>query len=193
MYGGSSRNGSTSGLSGYVSVDGTSTISYSVPPDYPPAEPPPTSPCTVDAGDDLLTFLTEGIDGVDVTMDASVVDGDTTENRWAVVSPAGVTNFPKFSVEDPLNVGADVNVTVTFYEAGVYTLTLTADDGEAYPGSDSLVVTVYANSCAADKVLTPYSELTALEKGDTNYDCKVDLIDFAAMASNWLIDVSLSL
>ena len=150
-------------------------------------------PPVVVAGDDLLTFLTEGIDGVDVTMDASVVDGDTTENRWAVVSPAGVTNFPKFSVEDPLNVGADVNVTVTFYEAGVYTLTLTADDGEADPVSDSLVVTVYANSCAADKAQTPYTEEDARLKGDTNYDCKVNLVDFAAMAENWLIDVSLSL
>ncbi|MBW8014995.1 MAG: hypothetical protein FVQ82_02335 [Planctomycetes bacterium] len=35
-----------------------------------------------------------------------------------------------------------------------------------------------------------YDETEAREKGDTNYDCKVDLVDFAVIASNWLTDVS---
>jgi hypothetical protein len=44
-----------------------------------------------------------------------------------------------------------------------------------------------------NKVLSgPCDETVARQKGDTNYDCKVNLIDFAAMAKNWLIDVSLS-
>jgi hypothetical protein len=143
---------------------------------------------TVVAGDDLVAILTEGVDGVVVTMDASVVDEDTTENSWTFTKdPVGIAD-PTFSV--PVDA---LDVTVTFTEAGIYTLTLTADDGKAYPVSDSLVVTVYANSCAADKGEAPkYTETMALEKGDTNWDCKVDLIDFATMAENWMIDVSLS-
>ena len=39
------------------------------------------------------------------------------------------------------------------------------------------------NNCA-------YDETEARTIGDTNYDCKVDLVDFAALASNWLTNVS---
>ena len=40
LFGGSSRNGSTSGLSSQVTKDASSTISYSAPTNYPPAQPP---------------------------------------------------------------------------------------------------------------------------------------------------------
>jgi hypothetical protein len=36
-----------------------------------------------------------------------------------------------------------------------------------------------------------YNETEARQKGDTNYDCEVNLVDFAAMASNWMTDESL--
>jgi hypothetical protein len=121
-------------------------------------------------------------------MDASVDDpeGDATVNSWTFTKDPGTIADPTFSV--PVDA---LDVTVTFTEAGIYTLTLTADDGKAYPVSDSLVVTVYANSCAADKAQTSYTETDARLLGDTNWDCKVDLIDFATMAENWLIDLSL--
>jgi hypothetical protein len=53
----------------------------------------------------------------------------------------------------------------------------------SYPGYDDLILNF---SCA-------YDETVARTVGDTNYDCKVNLADFAAMAKNWMIDVSLSL
>ncbi len=40
------------------------------------------------------------------------------------------------------------------------------------------------NDCA-------YGAIVARAIGDTNYDCEVNLVDFAAMASNWLADESL--
>ena len=40
LFGGSSRNGSTSGLSSHVSVDGSSSITYAAPANYPAASPP---------------------------------------------------------------------------------------------------------------------------------------------------------
>jgi hypothetical protein len=35
-----------------------------------------------------------------------------------------------------------------------------------------------------------YDETVARTIGDTNYDCEVNLVDFAAMAENWLTNVS---
>ena len=57
--------------------------------------------------------------------------------------------------------------------------------------TDTCTVTVYADACEASKIETPYSEAEARIIGDTNYDCKVNLVDFAVMASNWLDNVSL--
>jgi hypothetical protein len=51
---------------------------------------------------------------------------------------------------------------------------------------------IYLNGCDAAKGRNGYNEDAAQEIGDTNYDCKVNLVDFAVMASNWLTDVSLS-
>jgi hypothetical protein len=50
-------------------------------------------------------------------------------------------------------------------------------------------VPFYANGCEAAKDGT-YTKLMALEKGDTNYDCKVNLADFATIALNWMTDQS---
>jgi hypothetical protein len=36
-----------------------------------------------------------------------------------------------------------------------------------------------------------YDETDARLRGDTNYDCKVNLADFAAIAENWMVNVSL--
>ncbi len=45
-------------------------------------------------------------------------------------------------------------------------------------------VGVYVGECL-------YNEAMARLKGDTNYDCKVNLVDFAAMALNWATNESL--
>ncbi len=98
-----------------------------------------TTPGTiVDAGNDVNTFLTDG--SVDVTMNGSVESGGSTINSWTFTKdPVGIAD-PTFSVP------ADaLDVTVTFTEAGTYTLTLTADDGEGLV-SDSLVVDVVGDA-----------------------------------------------
>lgn len=64
LFGGSSRNGSTSGLSSQVTKDAASTISYSTPANYPPAAPPlagdgtppPAPTLTVTAGVGRVTL-----------------------------------------------------------------------------------------------------------------------------------------
>jgi hypothetical protein len=40
LFGGSTRNGSSSGLSSHVSVDGSSSVTYAAPANYPPTTPP---------------------------------------------------------------------------------------------------------------------------------------------------------
>jgi hypothetical protein len=46
------------------------------------------------------------------------------------------------------------------------------------------------DGCQAAKDAGSYTELMARERGDTNYDCKVNLVDLAAMALNWLSNAS---
>jgi hypothetical protein len=105
-------------------------------------------------------------------------------------SPDGATFAADASVET--DTGATLPAEVTFTAAGDYILNVQVDDNGTID-VDTVTVHVYANSCAADKAQTSYSETVARLLGDTNWDCKVDLIDFATMASNWLADVSLSL
>ena len=131
----------------------------------------------------LSTFLTEDIVSVDVTMAASVEDpdGDATENSWTFTKVPDTIADPTFSV--PVNA---LDVTVNFTEAGIYTLTLTAIDPEDLEGSDSLVVTVYANGCDAKINEDGYDVNAALARGDFNYNCETDLDDLTLLASKWL-------
>ncbi|MBW8017221.1 MAG: phytase [Planctomycetes bacterium] len=86
--------------------------------------------------------------------------------------------------------GEDLSTEVTFDAPGDYVLRVEVTiDTVLY--SDTVTVTVYADGCVAAKAELTYNELMAREKGDTNYDCKVNLVDFAAMAEYWLTDKSL--
>lgn len=134
----------------------------------------------VDAGPDVLTYLTGGL--ATVTMAGSVTDEGSTINAWSFVKNPPVT-------ADPVILPADaLNAEVIFYEAGTYTLTLTADDGE-FIGSDSLTVIVGLDPCDAAKRhpdgYTPYA-------GDVDGDCRVTLSDVTLMAAEWLESNSLT-
>ncbi len=78
---------------------------------------------------------------------------------------------------------------VTFTTAGDYILEVEVmdpnDTGVPYYFTDTVTVHVYEDSCVAAKAETSYNELIAREIGDTDFDCKVNLVDFAAMALNW--------
>ena len=62
-------------------------------------------------------------------------------------------------------------------EAGVYELTLTVSD---------LNDKIYKSYLAVDNVTLCY----APEYGDFNYDCKVNMLDFAFISNDWLNDCS---
>lgn len=128
----------------------------------------------VDAGPDVLTYLTGGL--TTVTMAGSVTDEGSTLNTWTFTkNPADIA--------DPVILPADaLNAEVTFHEAGTYALTLTADDGEA-SGSDSVTVIVGQDACdAAKRHPDGYTPIA----GDVDGDCMVTLSDVTVMAAEWL-------
>ena len=104
-------------------------------------------------------------------------DGDTDHIYTWSSSPAGV------DFSNP----ASLSTNVTFDTAGDYILEVEVDDEDGeYTDTDTVNVHVYENGCVAAKAKTPYTKADARIIGDTNYDCDVDLVDLAAMASHWL-------
>jgi hypothetical protein len=79
-----------------------------------------------------------------------------------------------------------LNPTVTMQLTGTYTLRLTANDTE-HTVTDDMVITVYADSCAAAKAVPGFTLLA----GDLDADCNVDIDDFAMMAESWLMSNAL--
>lgn len=143
-------------------------------------------PPVVDAGSDILTFTTDGT--VDVTMAGILVDDDGLPGAptysWSFSKEPDTIADPTF---DPAEADT-LDPAVTFTEAGTYTLTLTADDGE-FTGSDSMKVYVGTNPCdAARRHPDGYTPFAA----DINNDCKVTLTDFALLAGDWLNDNALT-
>ena len=70
---------------------------------------------------------------------------------------------------------------------GTYTIELTATDGAAQSSSDTLIVRVSADACAAAGLVAGFE----LNPYDSDGDCDVDLVDFAAFAAQWLDNVNL--
>ncbi len=143
---------------------------------------------TVDAGADDYTWLDNGSVSYDFN-NASVIDdgGGELSYTWTTISQPG-ENAP---IIDPCDV---LNATVTLVDSGMYTFELTVVDSfegnPQFTESDTINIMVYDNGCAAAKQEGLYTEAEARAKGDTNYNCVVNLADLKAMASNWLIDVS---
>jgi len=71
---------------------------------------------------------------------------------------------------------------------GEYTIQLTATDGSAQSDSDTVTVTVLADACQAAQTVSGFT----FNEYDTDQDCDVDLVDFAAFAQQWLDDVNLT-
>ncbi|UCG59747.1 MAG: hypothetical protein JSU70_09555 [Phycisphaerales bacterium] len=118
-------------------------------------------------------------DGNDVSLDGTVTD-DVTENpatTWSVVAEPNENTaiFATPTEEDTI---------VSFKEVGVYTLRLTADDGEPADniGTAEITIEVFENSCEAAKSLPDFVPIP----GDLDADCKEDFLDFAIFADGWL-------
>ncbi len=134
-----------------------------------------TSP-EVNAGDDVITWLTDGT--VDVTM-APTVSDDGKPNP-----PAAYTVLWEESPESAdmvINSPTVEDTTVTITAPGTYTLKLTADDGQL-ANFDFVIINVYADACAAAQAQSGYVYFD----GDLDGDCDVDLADFQMMAVDWL-------
>ncbi|MBW8016383.1 MAG: DUF1349 domain-containing protein [Planctomycetes bacterium] len=91
---------------------------------------------------------------------------------------------------------AAMTVDVSAPDIGTYYWKIVATDpntsGDPYVMAEVLYSVIAIDGCefAQTKTELPYTETAARLKGDTNYDCKVDLVDFAALAKNWLNNLS---
>jgi hypothetical protein len=135
-------------------------------------------PPEVDAGNDVVTWLVDGVRTGN--LDATVTDADAYTVQWTVVSEPneGTAVIETATAED---------TSVTLTALGEYVLQLEAFDGE-YTGSDTVTINVYSDSCQAAQSLPDYVPLV----GDLNGDCKVDDADMALLQENWLQENSLT-
>ena len=129
-------------------------------------------PPVVDVGDDVTTWLENGI--VDVALAGTVTDIDATTMAWTVVSEP---NEGTAVIANP----DQTETTVTVSALGTYVLQLEADDGE-YKGADTLTINVFADSCLAAQSLPGYVP----NPGDINFDCVVDQVDIDLLLEQWL-------
>ena len=145
------------------------------------ATAPSNYPPQVDAGDDMMTWSTEG-----VVMDATVIDdGVTTPTYLWTAEPNGIDD-PELTVVISDETIEDPTVTITNTSGAMVpvTLTLTVNDVDNEV-SDSMVIDVYPDACQMARLGEGISSDT-----DYNNDCVTDLLDFVEMASAWLGDYS---
>jgi hypothetical protein len=145
----------------------------------------------VDAGADIVTWLVDGVNPVTEILAGAILSDDgvpeAAGTTWTVVNEPDYDNNP-IVIADTSSLTSSVTMSVV----GQYTLRLTGHDTELDGAPDDLVIDVYANGCEAAKIeaVPPYSELLAGQRGDTNWDCIVNLADLAVMAKNWMTIVS---
>lgn len=137
----------------------------------------------VDTGPNIMTWLDGG--GAIVNLNGSV-DCQCVLNSvlWSVEEqPDGATAY----IADD----ASAATWASFDTVGTYVLKLWAQDDSLPPfeSEDTVEIRVFADACAAAQSNPAgYAPLAH----DTNDDCRVDLADFAAMAADWLEDLSLA-
>ncbi|KPK39265.1 MAG: hypothetical protein AMJ65_11805 [Phycisphaerae bacterium SG8_4] len=138
----------------------------------------------VNAGADVVSWLQDGVRTRN--LNGSVTDDGAIQLytvQWTLVSEPDDPDSPDAVIAD----STAENASVTMSAVGRYVLQLDAFDGE-YTGSDTVTISVYADSCEATKALPDYQPVV----GDLNGDCKVDDLDLALLEENWLKDISLT-
>ena len=130
-------------------------------------------PPEVDAGTDDVTWMTK--DPNTITLSGTATDdGGTPTVEWTETSNLGTAVITSSD---------QVTTLVSFTAAGDYEFTLTADDGDLPPVSDTVRIVVGNGPCDATHVFygTPYNE------ADANEDCIVNLQDLLdLMVYDWL-------
>jgi len=131
----------------------------------------------VDAGDDIATWLDNGLRVVQLGGVVSDEDGGPGPATllWTVIAEPNELNPAQIS--DPLA----ANPTVTIKEVGSYTLQLEAGDGE-FTATETMQIVLYADPCEHAK----NQEGFELIPGDINEDCIVNELDLAILEEHWL-------
>ncbi len=134
-------------------------------------------PPDVNAGDDVATWLDNGLKVVQLDGVVSDEDGGPGPATlvWTVIAEPNELNPSQIS--DPLA----ANPTVTLIEPGSYTLQLEAGDGE-FTTTDTMQIVLYADSCEHAK----NQEGFELIPGDINEDCMVNELDIVILIEHWL-------
>ena len=137
-------------------------------------------PPNVDAGENIVTWLQDGVRIGNLDATVTVTDDDPYTVQWTVVSEPneGTAVIETATAED---------TSITLTALGEYVLQLEAFDGE-YASSDTITINVYSDSCEAAQSRPDYVPLV----GDLNGDCRVDDADLALLQDNWLQDNSLA-
>lgn len=126
--------------------------------------------------------------GEPIQLDSTLTD-DHPENvdyLWTAMSD-GVSIDPNV-VFSPSNTVADPTVTVD-YHSGPFTVIVTVYDGFNPEASASVTHDCAESPCQA---ATAVLNLDDVYVGDIAVDCKIDLVDFAVMARQWLTDYTLT-
>jgi len=142
---------------------------------------------TVQADDDWVTWS-----GAAVQLSPVVVNNDTQVPQrsltclWTASPSDGVVFSPGADAEAP-------SVTVTKAadtgDATVVTLTLSVTLEGNEPVTDTVMIDVYDNSCAAAKGV---GTAVAFDASDFNQDCVTDMADLLILADAWLVNYSLT-
>ena len=133
----------------------------------------------VAAGEDTAAFLPDGTPTVDVPLSAALVDDEVPAAAaisWTVVSQPDEANAPVTFI--PAGAGL-LDIVAQIGALGTYEFKVEATDGE-YSDSDTIVVQVFTDGCAAAKAQPDYEPLL----GDLDGDCDVDEDDLAILMEN---------
>lgn len=111
----------------------------------------------------------------------------TADDPNVVFTPAS-TVIPAQTDYTAMGIAASTSMTCD-YQVGLVTVTATASDSNPVhlTGSASVEVFVASTPCAAARAGNGMN-LAGVYPGDINADCMHDLSDFAALASEWMLD-----
>ena len=141
----------------------------------------------IESFDNVLTSL----DLLDADLAAVVGDADfnMASVSWEVVTDD--YRYPAGAVASVTDTTSDLyapTATFTTDTVGTYIVKLTATDGDAGTAEAMAEVRVLETACDAAQASGNWAGFDPL---DSDTDCDVDIVDFAALAAKWLSDIAL--
>ena len=149
---------------------------------------------------DIWTFSTKGLNAVPVIvlptalvtsvdmMPASIVPVEFTDLDPASFTWTLTPETEGMAVVDTSVDLANPTAEVTGDVPGTYTVTVVATDTASQTATDSMLVKIGADTCAAAQMTSAWGGFNSY---DANEDCVVDLADYATFAKEWLKNVAI--